>query len=270
MTTFAVVLTLAAAASSPEVEKRPEPLQDNSFLVEEAYNQEPGVIQHIMTWHRTGAGEWNLTFTDEWPVPGQTHQLSATVAYARGGGEGGFGDVLVNYRWQAVGSGETAVAVAPRVSLVVPAGAGARGFGSGGWGAQVTLPVSSVMGEHFVSHTNLGATWIPSASTPEGRGATTGVNFGQGLVWLLHPRLNPMFEAVYGLAETVLDGAGTVTRQTLLLAPGIRGGVDVGSLQIVAGAAAPIGIGPSSGERGVFLYLSFEHPLWSGGEAEKR
>ena len=33
-------------------------------------------------------------------------------------------------------------------------------------------------------------------------------------------------------------------------------------LQIVPGIAVPIGIGPSSGDTGVLLYLSFEHTLW--------
>jgi len=32
-------------------------------------------------------------------------------------------------------------------------------------------------------------------------------------------------------------------------------------LQIVPGIGVPIGIGPSSGEKGIFLYLSFEHPF---------
>jgi hypothetical protein len=32
-------------------------------------------------------------------------------------------------------------------------------------------------------------------------------------------------------------------------------------LQIVPGVAFPIGVGPNSGERGIFLYLSFEHPF---------
>ncbi len=31
---------------------------------------------------------------------------------------------------------------------------------------------------------------------------------------------------------------------------------------MVAGVAAPIGVGPSRGERGLFLYLSFEHPIF--------
>jgi hypothetical protein len=29
------------------------PIQDNSFLIEEAYNQEPGVVQHISVFTRT-------------------------------------------------------------------------------------------------------------------------------------------------------------------------------------------------------------------------
>jgi hypothetical protein len=58
---------------------------DNSFLIEEAYNQDPGVVQHIFnglySFNRfTGAGEKrvDLLFTQGWPVYGQTHQLSLT------------------------------------------------------------------------------------------------------------------------------------------------------------------------------------------------
>src|SRR5262245_33665454 len=56
------------------------PLQDNSFLIEEAYNQERGVVQHIIDakWDRK-SGEWDFFYTQEWPVPDQTNQLSFTV-----------------------------------------------------------------------------------------------------------------------------------------------------------------------------------------------
>ncbi len=33
--------------ATPKVEQESAPIQDNSFLLEEAYNQEDGVIQHI-------------------------------------------------------------------------------------------------------------------------------------------------------------------------------------------------------------------------------
>ena len=44
------------------------PIQDNSFLVEEAYNQEDGVIQHISLFQRLSTGDWAFTQTDEWPL----------------------------------------------------------------------------------------------------------------------------------------------------------------------------------------------------------
>ena len=31
----------------------------------------------------------------------------------------------------------------------------------------------------------------------------------------------------------------------------------------------PIGVGPSAGERGVFFYLSFEHPFRGAGPTEE-
>src|SRR5258708_15483346 len=92
------------------------PIQDNSFLVEEAYNQNDGVVQHISGFTRFwNSKDWLYTFTQEWPVPGdERHQLSYTLARQHAGafaGSGnGFGDLLFNYRYQLVGSGDTRVA----------------------------------------------------------------------------------------------------------------------------------------------------------------
>ena len=68
-------------------------IQDNSFLVEEAYNQERGMVQHINTLSRM----WNskdliYTFTQEWPMPGNPrHQLSYTLVGAHAGAYPGSG-----------------------------------------------------------------------------------------------------------------------------------------------------------------------------------
>src|SRR6185312_16420034 len=51
-------------------------IQDNSFLIEEAYNQESGVVQHISTFERADGGDWAYSFTQEWPLGGIRHQLS--------------------------------------------------------------------------------------------------------------------------------------------------------------------------------------------------
>src|SRR5437868_13108701 len=113
---LSLLLAAAAATSTGQnapAEKASQPaqvIQDNSFLIEEAYNQEPGVVQHINSFVRTHpGGAWLYAFTQEWPVPKETHQLSYTVAYQRlgtdSGGTLGLGDLALNYRYQLVGNG---------------------------------------------------------------------------------------------------------------------------------------------------------------------
>jgi hypothetical protein len=59
-------------------------IADNSFLIEEAYNQESGVVQHISSWARAlSTAAWAFTFTQEWPLGSQTHQLSYTIPVVR-------------------------------------------------------------------------------------------------------------------------------------------------------------------------------------------
>jgi hypothetical protein len=262
MVAAAMTLLCASAARAGDE----GPIQDNSFLVEEAYNQEPGVIQHIGLFTRSvRTGEWVFSFTEEWPARGQTHQASVTLQ-GLGVGEGnartsGLGDALLNYRWQAAGSGDAPVAVAPRLSAILPVGNARKGMGAGGAGLQVLLPVSAVLGERFVGHSNVGATWLPDAGAPGARGQLVGVNLAQGLVVLVHHRVNVMLEAAYQLSE-LSTRAGTRRTESLFLSPGLRGAIDVpGGLQIVAGVAMPFGVGPSAGERLLLGYLSFEHPV---------
>jgi hypothetical protein len=59
-----------------------------------------------------------------------------------------------------------------------------------------------------------------------------------------------------------VTGPGTTSRSdALFISPGIRWAHDVKGLQIVPGIAFPIGVGPSSGQHALFLYLSLEHPF---------
>ena len=143
-------LRAQTAAEAQPAASKPGPIQDNSFLVEEAYNQEAGVVQHISTFTRLWASkDWAYTFTQEWPVPGRPrHQLSYTAAVTSAGafpGSGpGVGDSLFHYRYQVVGSGESRVAFAPRATLIAPTGSAGAGRGYGGLGFQVNLfPMAS-------------------------------------------------------------------------------------------------------------------------------
>src|SRR4029453_6782641 len=63
----AVAPLVTAIASEPLAKG----IQDNSFFVEEAYNQEPGVVQHILNVpinFINGSREITPSFTQEWPV----------------------------------------------------------------------------------------------------------------------------------------------------------------------------------------------------------
>src|SRR5262249_19871446 len=144
--TVAVVLTLAGAAARAE-----EPIQDNSFLIEEAYNQERGVVQHISAFSRVvGSGDWIYTFTQEWPVPDERHPIDYTLPVAAlhsaAAASLGLGDVAINYRYQAMGNGGTPLAFSPRLTVIVPTGRSEKALGAGGTGLQVNLPVSCAAG----------------------------------------------------------------------------------------------------------------------------
>jgi hypothetical protein len=251
----------------------PEPeIQDNSFFVEEAYNQDPYTVQHITTFTRF----WNsrdaiATFTQEWPIPEHArHQLSYTLAGMSAGafpGSGpGFGDIVLNYRYQLVGGAETRIAFAPRFSMLLPSGQARFGRGFGGAGFQGSLPVSIVISPRWLTHFNVGTTLIPSARNELGeRASMTGYNLGQSFIFLAHPRFNLMFETVWSGSESVVANGQTQRAHQLFMSSGIRWSYNLAhGLQIVPGLAVPFGVGPSAGEKGVVLYLSFEHPFGKG------
>lgn len=128
---------------------------------------------------------------------------------------------------------------------------------------QTNLPISIQHSSHLASHWNVGATWVPHAlNGNQERASTTTFNLGQSIVWLARPRFNVLLETLWTSSESVI-GAGKVGRwQNLYLSPGVRWAHNFESgLQIVPGVAMPIGVGPSAGEKGLILYLSFEHPF---------
>jgi hypothetical protein len=216
-------------------------IADNSFLIEEAYNQERGVVQHISAWQRdlrSRAGAF--TFTQEWPLATQTHQLSYTIPLQRTArpSRTGLGDAALNYRYQL--RADARVAIAPRLSLIVPTGSAARGLGTGYVGAQLNVPVSVMVAPALVSHWNAGVSALPRLTT---------YNLGASMIWLVAPTFNVMFEVVW-----TDQTAGT---HDVVVNPGIRWAHNFASgLQIVPGVAFPDG-------QAVFFYLSFEHPVRS-------
>ena len=239
---LAVFVVVALPAHAQDVEH----IADNSFLVEEAYNQEAGVVQHISTFAREETdGSWNYGFTQEWPFRGMRHQLSYTVPLVHPDGFGtGLGDVVLNYRYQLVGDGEAPLHVAPRLSLVLPTGSEDDGRGSGAVGFEGNFPVSLVAGNALALHSNTGFVLDSESGALDARLAASGV---------LRVRrwVNFMLEAVWGSEE----------EDVVFLNPGVRWAFDAGGdLQVVPGLAYTIAVGPRASDA-LFVYLSFEHPF---------
>lgn len=257
-----LLLTLAPLLLSAQEAPAPGGIQDNSFLMEEAYNQEKGIVQHISIFRSyRGSSDFEAAFTQEWPFGGITHQLSYDLPLIRSASETGIGDVRVNYRYQWIGSGLTPVAVSPRISIAFPTGDWKRGRGAGAAGVEAMLPLSHVISPLLTQHVNAGAAFSPSARNPAGdRANAFGITLGHSFIVTANPNFQLMVETVYNREQEVIGESSTSWTDDLVISPGFRSALNFESgLQIVPGIAIPIGVGPSSGSRGVFFYLSFEH-----------
>jgi Putative MetA-pathway of phenol degradation len=259
-----------ALAADPTVTQQAKPpaaaIQDNSFLVEEAYNQEAGVVQHILNlkydWNRQKGDddeEWMMSFTQEWPVISQRHQFSYTLpfSYLSSGGKdhSGIGDIGLNYRVQALFETENLPAVAPRVSLILPTGSRRKDLGNGVFGYQFNLPVSKIVTDRWTVHFNAGATVYPDMHDRN----PLGYNLGASVIYAATPTFNLMVESVAAYDEMATSRGNMQREFTTLISPGVRYAFNLSNAQLVVGAAAPIGLNSDAPDYGAFLYLSFEH-----------
>ena len=259
-----LLLPLTAAAQSTTTQvvatapssQRPFEILDNSFLVEEAFNQEAGIFQNIFGYTRI-ARVWGMAFTQEWPVASQTHQLSYTLAGYGGAGISDFDDVLINYRYQATSEDPGTPAFSPRLSLIIPTGDDSyRSIG-----LQVNLPFSKQRGELYF-HWNAGMTWYPSAEGAIEEVALLSPHVSASAIYRLLPMLNLMLESVVDFQQFPDFALGGTERETVLtLSPGGRGGWNIGDHQLILGAAVPIVITANRSDTGLFLYASYELPF---------
>ena len=256
---LAVLMLLGGMEHLAAQEKDPRPaagLQDNSFLIEEAYNQEAGVVQHIMGLRRQN-GAWSFAYTDEWPVRSQTHQFSYTVPYLwlHGDGGRGFGDVMLNYRYQVLTESASLPAFAPRFSVILPTGDEDRGTGVGSYGYQINLPVSKIVSDRVTLHGNAG---ITSYFDVHGRQPTS-YNLGGSVVYAVTRDTNFLVEAVGEWTETVNNTFRIEREFAFTLLPGVRHAFNLKEGQLVLGAGVPIQFTEGRTDVGALLYLSFEH-----------
>jgi len=242
-------------------------IQDNSFIIEEAFNQEAGVVQHISTYQYfpTSDRRFALSFTQEWPLWGMAHQFSYQLSYAGidRGEITGIGDIMLNYRYQLLEK-ESGVAISPRVSVILPSGNAAKGLGVGVVGYEVCLPASRRVSERFVVHGNLIMTYFPHAKGKDQAGNEVARSlpiyiFGGSIIYLATPELNIMLEAVHRRSGEIDETGETAFQAETIVNPGLRTVVNFENLQIVPGFAVPVRIRSNESEVGIFFYLSFEH-----------
>ena len=261
-----LLLPLQALAQAPPPSSnpasRPFEIVDNSFLVEEAFNQEPGIFQNIFGFQR-GDDAWDFAFTQEWPLRSQAHQLSFSLPYASVSGAGSVGDVTLHYRYQALSEDSGYPAISPRISLILPTGPSTVTNDS--VGLQFNLPVSRQVGNLYW-HANAGVTWYPRADPrpdldDNERLSLVSPHIGGSGILRVRPMFNLMIEGVLEFEQVALAN-GTTARETVFtLSPGARGGWNLGSHQLILGAAVPVTWVESDSSAGLLLYLSYELPF---------
>lgn len=247
---------------------RPFEIVDNSFLVEEAYNQEASIFQNIFGALRNEGGQWAATFTQEWPAPSVRHQLSYALVFDNEG-RGSMGDVAINYRYQLRTGEGGGTALSPRVSLLLRARR-EHSLEAARVGIELNLPASRQFGDIFL-HGNAGVRMYPQVESsvfplPVELQAPRDVSLvnpflAGSAILRVKPMVNLMFESVVLFEERIVGRATTARDTTVILSPGTRFGWNLGDHQLVLGAAVPFEHGSGETTAGIFGYASWELPF---------
>jgi hypothetical protein len=236
--------------------RRPFEIADNSFLVEEAFNQEAGIFQNILLFQLPNSREWSLEFTQEWPVGSQRHQFSFTIPVERTVDGDGFdadvrrGTIALNYRYQLTTEEDWWAATSPRLSLLIP------DFPDDDkhFGVQVNLPFSKQLA-NFYAHANAGLTVDGISSIA---GTDTRPHLAGSLIYRMLPMVHLMFESVYRFNEReTLEGRD----DSWVISPGVRAGWNFGDKQLVLGVAVPLGVLNDADTQNLIAYFSYELPF---------
>ncbi|HWA35032.1 MAG TPA: hypothetical protein VG737_12915 [Cyclobacteriaceae bacterium] len=248
--------------------------EDNSFLLNEAINQEKGVMQYISNFYfdNLKGGNFLYNFSHEIPLGGERNQLSYSFSYyfqnkdADSKGGGGFGDVNLSYHHLLSGKKAWAMVV-PTITIIIPTAK--NGYGSGGLGAQAELFVTKRVSPRVITHYNFGYTYISSAdlyiSTSSGSrsvGYERDLHFKKiaaSAIWYPTRKFNLMLEYVSNFLTEITNTGEISASHQITLNPGLRFAIDHNNVQIVPGISAPVIFTDGKyTQTGLFFYLSFE------------
>jgi hypothetical protein len=250
---------------------------DNSFLVEEAYNQERGEVQHTFNavysndFKRRG---WSFNFEQEWWLFTEDHQVAFSIPFFHLWEESrrhnGVGDIQIGYRYQLTNEEPEIPAFAPGFSLILPTGDRDKGTGNGVVGYEWTIAASKKLGRRLAMHANLGLSYLPKIRIRlnderrlSPKRSLVSYDVGASVVFALSSDVHVLLEWL-GEFEAEINDKGKKERDfKALLSPGIRAAViNKDDVQTVLGVGIPIGVNGPADNYGVFLYLSVEHKLF--------
>lgn len=226
---IAVVLPLFAG--------EPLPIEDVQFFPESGWNRNDAVLQYNAFFHGSGRAH---ELTQEWGDEGARHQFSFTVpVYSER--STGLGDVTLNYRRQLIGGAGSRLAIAPRVSLILPTRSPLFGIRSSG--LQATVPLSISLTPRVTAHSSAGGTWFRDRHESE-------VNLTQSIGVSVTDRLSVALDGSWTRA-----GSGD---EVLVVRPGVQYTFDgPDGLSITPGIAAPIG----PDRRELLIFIALERPV---------
>lgn len=267
-TSFAVIALALFSDIDANAQDAAPVIKDNSFLIEEAYNQEAGVVQWIVTAQHFASPfrYWGLGLTNELPLHGMRHQFSWTVPVETDQSDTfRWGRVALHYRYQLL-DGSRGIAIAPRVSASLATNP-SYSTDSDAIEWQANLPVSIEVTDIVIMHLNVGTTYSPGhSSIARVDGALQNETLmsyalGGSIVLLAHPNLNVMTELVHASSEEFVSESKIDRSTETIVNPGIRFAINKPFGQFVPGIGIPIRMSEGETDIGVFGYLSFEHSL---------
>ena len=215
-----------------------EKLNDNSFLIEEGYNQEENVIQHIFNCSFSQSNNLSFSYTEEWPLLRQTSQISATFNW-----NDYLGETLLNYRYQLIL--DDTVALAPRISLVLPTADKKYSTTEIGWGVEINLPLSLNISDRFAVHLNSGTRYDIKSKNYQ-------FNIGGSYIFVIIDNLEFLNEYLMKIGEK--------EEIQMVSGIGLRAGLNLKKdFQVVPGLGLYRDFGDK--ENFFFIYLSAEHSI---------
>jgi hypothetical protein len=249
--------------------------EDNSFLLDEAFTQEKGIMQFISAVYNSNLHDKNLscTFTHEIPLYHHRHQVSYSLRYnfmqpqAGSHDTDGCGDTNIGYTYMLSGK-EAWIMIVPQLTIILPTGDPSKGLGCGGFGGRLNLTITKRLSRKLVSHYNASYTIIHKADryneiSGEHVKAFEKTLHDQDLagsiIWYPVRKINVMLEYISNFKSQIAASGAISKIQESVINPGFRLALDLKNLQIVPGLSVPIAFtNDTQYQTGLFLYLSIE------------